>query len=223
MTEAFLVSGGGGGVGAAVCRSLANAGYIPIVGYHSTSKIAETIAEETGGRTIHLDLTDQNTINLTVETLTDEPLAGVVLAASPPPVIGPFGRIEDEDMRLQWEVNVVGPQRLCAGLIKGCFRKRKKGTVIGILTAAMGTPSQGATGNMGAYVIAKYGLQGLLAALKGEFPWLTTASLSPGYINTPMLEAFDKRFIEIVRQNQNITSPEEIAEDILALIRMEWS
>ncbi|OFX08821.1 MAG: hypothetical protein A2516_08685 [Alphaproteobacteria bacterium RIFOXYD12_FULL_60_8] len=223
MTEAFLVSGGGGGVGAAVCRSLANAGYIPIVGYHSTSTIAETIAEETGGRTIHLDLTDQNTINLTVETLTDEPLAGVVLAASPPPVIGPFGRIEDEDMRLQWEVNVVGPQRLCAGLIKGCFRKRKKGTVIGILTAAMGTPSQGATGNMGAYVIAKYGLQGLLAALKGEFPWLTTASLSPGYINTPMLEAFDKRFIEIVRQNQNITSPEEIAEDILALIRMEWS
>ena len=219
MGKFFLISGGGGGVGTALCRSLAGAGYTPIIGYHSDSRIAETLADETGGRPLALDLSDNASIDAAIEDMGKAPLAGVVLAASPPPVVGNFGRINEQDMALQWQVNVAGPQRLCAGLVKKYFRKQKAGIIVAVLSAAMGTAAKGAASNMGAYVIAKYGLQGLLAVLKGEFPWLETGSVFPSYIETPMLEAFDERFLELMRQQQDFASAEEVAREILALIQ----
>jgi NAD(P)-dependent dehydrogenase (short-subunit alcohol dehydrogenase family) len=212
----FLVSGGSGGIGAAICEQLARSNFRPIVCYHQNQRAAEEIAERTGGRSVPLDLTRSESIEMALEWLESLPrVAGVVLAGSPPPSLGPFGRITAEELHRQWEVNVLGPQQLLAGMVRRCFRKHKAGSVVGILTAAMGDASTPATAGMGAYVIAKHGLAGVLATAAAEYPWLRVGAVKPGYTETRMLEAFDERFLELQREKGGFHTPEQVAELVL--------
>jgi len=220
MIENFLVVGGSGGIGAATCMRLAEIGYRPIVTYGSNRKAALMIAERCGGRLLALDLANHTSIAEVVENMASypEPLAGVILAASPTPVIAPFRKITEENMQLQWQVTVAGPQRLLAGLVSGCLRKRKKGTIIGILTEAMGDTQRPAWRQCGAYVIAKFGLLGLLAVLAAEYPWLRVGSVKPGYTETKMLQVFDRRFLDMMREKKKFQAPDEVAQEIIKQI-----
>lgn len=217
MADGVLVSGGSGGIGAATCALLAERGFVPIVGYAGNARAAERIAAETGGIALPLDLTDQAGIEAAVARLAQDErgLAGVVLAASPPPDMAPFGQTDDAAMERQWRVNVTGPRLLLARLVKAKLRKRKAGACVGVLTAAMGAGGDGASPGMAAYVIAKYGLQGVLAAAAAEYPWLRVSSVSPGYTETAMLEAFDPRFLELARARAPFARAEDVARDIV--------
>jgi len=216
----FLLSGGSGGIGAAVAMQLAERGYRPVIGYGRNAEAAGGIAEKSGGIALPLDLTVPASIEAAVAQLaaSEDELAGVLLAGSPPPGLYPYGKIPAPEMALQWQVNVVGPQLLTAGLVRNCFRKQKRGTVIGVLTKAMGENGQGASPGMAAYVIAKYGLAGVLAALAAEFSWLRVRTVSPGYTETPMLTAFDPRFLDLQREKAPFQSAEEVAAAILSEI-----
>jgi NAD(P)-dependent dehydrogenase (short-subunit alcohol dehydrogenase family) len=212
----FLVSGGSGGIGAAICEQLARRGFRPIVCYHQNQVLAEEVAQRTGGKSVPLDLTRPESIEMALDWLESLPrVAGVVLAGSPPPSLGPFGRITVEELQGQWEVNVLGPQILLAGLVRRCFRKHKSGSVVGILTSAMGDADTPATAGMGAYVIAKYGLAGVLAMAAADYPWLRVRSVKPGYTETRMLEAFDERFLELQRERTTFQTPQQVAELVL--------
>ncbi len=215
--DLFLVSGGSGGIGGAVCERLAQRGLTPVVGYCSNRRAAESMAARTGGAVLELDLTSKTSIATVCTELAarESNLAGLVLAGSPPPTSGPFGKITDEDMMRQWQVNVMGPQLLLAGLVRHCFRKTKRGSVVGVLTRAMGTGIGTAASNMGAYVISKYGLAGVLAALAAEYSWLRVRSVSPGYTETPMLSAFDERFLALQRERQPFQTPDDVAQQIV--------
>lgn len=213
----FLVSGGSGGIGSAVCEDLASCGYKPIVGYHRNHDAATRVAADTGGITLPLDMSSEASIEAAVRSLSELPrVYGVVLAGSPPLCPVPFGKISPEHMLEQWQVNVLGPQRLLADLVKRCFRKHKAGSVVGILTRAMGTDSAPAASGMGAYVIAKYGMAGVLALLAADYPWLSVSSVSPGYTETRMLEAFDPRFLELQRSRAAFHTPQEVAAQVMA-------
>ena len=115
----------------------------------------------------------------------------------------------------QWQVNVMGPQLLLAGLVPHCFRKTKSGSVVGVLTRAMGTGIGTAASNMGAYVIAKSGLAGVLAALAADYSWLRVRSVNPGYTETPMLSVFDERFLALQRERQPFQTPGDVAQQIV--------
>jgi len=213
----FLVSGGSGGIGAAICADLATAGYKPIVGYHRNQAAAIAVAERTGGLPLSLDMSDGASIEAAVQALAELPrLHGVVLAGSPPLCPVPFGKISPEHMLEQWQVNVLGPQRLLADLVKRCFRKHKAGCVVGILSKAMGDETAPAAAGMGAYVIAKFGMAGMLALLAADYPWLSVRSVSPGYTETRMLDAFDPRFLELQRSRAAFQTPEEVAAQVMA-------
>ncbi len=212
----FLVSGGSGGIGAAVCDLLAARGFTPIVGYHRNAAAAEAVARRTGGRSLALDLSDEASILAAVAQLEALPrLVGVVLAGSPPLSPVPFGKITADDMLQQWQVNVSGPQRLLAELVRKCFRKHKQGSVVGVLTRAMGEGIQGAASGMGAYVIAKHGMAGVLAVLAADYPWMRVRAVKPGYTETPMLAAFDERFLAMQREKAPFQTPEQVASLIV--------
>jgi NAD(P)-dependent dehydrogenase (short-subunit alcohol dehydrogenase family) len=212
----FLVSGGSGGIGAAVCRALAERGYTPVVGYCTQRAAAEDIAERCAGKALKLDLRDEATILAAAEELEQAPeLAGVVLAGSPPLSLVPFGKISREELVAQLEVNVIGPQRLLAELVRRCFRKHKRGSVVGVLTRAIGDGTSGVASGMGAYVIAKQGMAGMLGLLSADYPWLKVRSISPGYTETRMLDAFDPRFLELQREKAPFQSPATVAALIL--------
>jgi NAD(P)-dependent dehydrogenase (short-subunit alcohol dehydrogenase family) len=216
-TKWFLVSGGSGGIGSAICTALASSGYKPVVGYHRNRDAAMRVANLTGGVALPLDMTLDTSIEAAAQTLGELPrLCGVVLAGSPPLCPAPFGKISGEQMAEQWQVNVAGPQRLLAELVKRCFRKHKSGSVVGILTRAMGDDATPVASGMGAYVIAKFGMAGLLALLAADYPWLSVRSVSPGYTETRMLEAFDPRFLELQRSKAAFQTPDEVAAQVMA-------
>lgn len=215
--ERFLVSGGAGGIGAATCAALAAAGYCPVVGYYHSATAAQAVAARTGGLALALDLASDASIDRALAQLAgaEGRLAGAVLAGSPPLALAPFGKIEAADLAAQLQVNVVGPQRLLAGLVRQCWRPYKDGVVIGILSRAMGEAGSGAASGMGAYVIAKYGMAGLLAVLAADYPWLRVRSVRPGYTETPMLAAFDERFLAQQREKTPFQTPQDVAAQIL--------
>lgn len=211
-----LVSGGSGGIGAAVCERLAQREVRPIVGYHRAESAARELAERYGGLALELDLSRSESISNALQRIDELPwLSGVILAGSPPLSFVPFSKLLPEQLQEQWQVNVLGPQQLLSQLLRGRFRKQKTGFVVGVLSRAMGAPGEPATPNLGAYVIAKHGLAGLLAALQADYPWLRVRSVRPGYTETPMLRAFDERFLELERAKAPFQTPPAVAELIL--------
>lgn len=218
--EEILVSGGAGGIGAAVCHMLAQRGVRPVIGYRGAPDAALALAQQTDGRILALDLADTDGIALACTELaaSSAVLAGVVLAASPPPRIVPFGKVTADDLSRQWQVNVLGPQQLLASLVRDKFRPNKRGSVVGVLSQAMGTGIGTAAPNMAAYLAAKYGMQGLLAAAAADYPWLTVRSVSPGYTETGMLAAFDARFLDLQRARQPFQSAQQVAAEIVAAL-----
>lgn len=212
----LLVSGGSGGIGSAVCAGLAERGIRPIVGYHHNEAAARAVAERCGGRALRLDLADTQSVAAAAPALAELPaLLGVVLAGAPPLNLVSFGQISAEELLLQWHINVLGPQQLLSQLVKHCFRRRKAGTVVGVLTSAMGSRDTPAASGMGAYVIGKHGLAGVLALLAADYPWLRVRSVSPGFTETKMLDAFDPRFLELQRAKAPFQTPGSVARQIL--------
>ena len=85
---------------------------------------------------------DGNSILNAVNTITKEigtsgSLVAVVLA-SPPPALEPFLKISKEQLSYQMNVNLIGQTILLQNLIKSVFKKKRVGTVVGILTEAIG-------------------------------------------------------------------------------------
>lgn len=215
-----LVSGGAGGIGSALCRLLPASGFAPVVGYRSNLEQAEMLALECGGFAVRLDLADDESIAQALAQISEKlgeagNLCGVVLAASPPPDLLPFGKLSPEILLHQFRINVAGPQLLLAGLIKTCFRKNKSGVVVGILSEAMGSANHPPVTGMGAYVVAKAALRAMLSVCAAEYPWLRVRTVSPGFTKTRMLDVFDERYLEQMQAKTPFARAEDVARLVL--------
>ena len=220
-SRAVLVTGATGGIGEAVCRQLVIKGLQPIIAYRSTGESsAHRLANECKGIPLFLDLSDPASVDQAVTELNGN-VVGVVHCASPAPRLSPFGRISDSDMKMFWQVNVLGAHRLFAGMVKKFFRKSQRGTIVAVTSKAMGELNQPAMAGMGAYTISKFGLCGVLALLEAEFTWLKVATVCPGFTQTKMLQAFDERFIEQISAQAPLLQPSEVAAEILSHFKDE--
>ena len=223
MGKNIFISGGAGGIGQALCRRLVAAGEHPIIGYRNLSPSLTAFCDEYSIPCVALDFNYENAPAAAVQALDDLKCAldGIVFAASPPPVIGPFGMITEADMLHQWRVNVLGPQMFLGQILKRDFRFRKSGFAVAVLTNALPDDTSPGMGQMGAYVIAKSGLLGVLGAAKAEFPWLDIGSIRPSFTDTKMLEAFDSRYLDAMRAKDprgRFSTPTEVSQEIFELI-----
>lgn len=212
-----LVSGGAGGIGSALCRLLPANGFTPIVGYRSNKEQADLLALECRGFAVKLDMLSDESIAQSLAQISEKlggegRICGVVLAASPPPDLLPFGKLTPEILLHQFRVNVAGPQLLLTGLIKTYFRKNKSGVVVGILSEAMGSENHPPVTGMGAYVVAKTALRGMLAVCAAEYPWLHVRTVCPGFTQTKMLDVFDERYLEQMQAKTPFASAEDVAQ-----------
>lgn len=214
----ILVTGATGGIGREVCKQLVGKHYRPIIAFRNAQPEAELLANECGGVTLPLDLSGDKSVDNAIEYLAGlgAQVAGVVHCASPVPKLASFGRITYEEMELFWRANVMGPQRLFAGMLKACFRFNKSGTVVAVTSRGMGETLEGAMPGLGAYTISKYGLCGVLALLASEYKWLKVQTVSPGFTQTKMLEVFDPRFLEQLAASGAVSNPADIANEIMA-------
>jgi short-subunit dehydrogenase len=215
-----LVTGGAGGIGSEVCKNLKVLGFQPIIIYNKNKIQAELLAQQLNTFSVQMNMIENSSIDRGIKKIEkiidikEDQIIGLILGASPPPDLMPLSRIETSSMLNQFSINVLGSHYLTSILIRKFFKKSKSGIIIGILTAAIGDKKSLPISGMGSYVIAKSALKAMLQAFKAEHPWLNIKTTSPSFTDTPMLDVFDKRYLELINKDTPIESPKKIALNI---------
>ena len=219
MKKIALVTGGSGGIGSAVCRSLAAEGYNVGVGYFRNRAGAEALARELGGFPAYADVSRPEEVAAMfaeageVETL--------VLSAG----IAHYGLITDltyDDWRELMAVNLDGAFLCCRAAVPGMVR-RKRGNII-IISSMWG---QVGASCEAAYSASKSGLIGLTKALAKELApsGIRVNCVAPGVVLTPMLKDFSEEDLENLRLEtplEMLGEPEDVAE-LVAYLASEKS
>ncbi|MER7759054.1 SDR family oxidoreductase [Streptomyces sp. NPDC097619] len=165
-----IVTGGGRGIGAAVCRRLAADGHDVVVGYRSNADAAGAVAEavRAAGRralAVAVDTASEDAVDRLFEAAAEGlgPVTGLVNNAG---VSGPNGRLAEADpagMRAALEVNLLG-YLLCARRAVRDMAGRG-GAVVNVSSAAA---TLGAPGQYVHYAAAKAGVDALTVGLAKE-------------------------------------------------------
>jgi 3-oxoacyl-[acyl-carrier protein] reductase len=171
---------------------------------------------------IWLPLDDADQLRTGVETMAANRFlpSAAVLCGGPAPDVSPLLKLTPQQFRRQLECAVVGHAVLLAELWRLCLRRQGGGHVLAVLSAAQ-WPT--VAPHMASYVAAKGGLEALLRAALAELgpAGLRVSVARPGYVETPMLDAFDERFLERARKqsaNRRFLQPCEVAGALVAAL-----
>ena len=219
MKKIALVTGGSGGIGSAVCRSLAEAGWTVGVGYFRSKDKAEALAKEIGGFPAYADVSKPEE----VEAMFAE--AGEVELLVSNAGIAHYGLITDltyDDWRALMAVNLDGAFLCCRAAVPGMVR-RKRGSIV-IVSSMWG---QVGASCEAAYSASKSGLIGLTKALAKELApsGIRVNCVAPGVVLTPMLKDFSEEDLENLRLEtplERLGEPEDVAE-LVAYLASEKS
>lgn len=220
MKKAF-VTGGSGGIGSAVCRELARAGYFVIVGYSSSAEKAEMLAAEIDGKAAKIDLSDSASIISAAEKIGEIDLLVNNAGVSE---IDLFTAVSLENRLRIMNVNLIGAMELTRLLLPSMINK-KSGCIINISSM---------WGEIGAscevdYSSSKAGLIGFTKALAKEVApsGIRVNCVSPGFIMTEMNNRFSAEDLELIREEIPLGifgEPRHIADTVafLASERAEY-
>ncbi len=216
----ILITGGTSGIGSALCQTISNVGFKPIIGFNTQASLAQSLAKKYDGHAVHLNMHEETSIIngvADIQKMIGEKsyLHTVVLAASPPPDLQSFTQLTQQEFQQQLQVNVLGPRLLLSSLIKHYFKKQKRGKIVGILSQGLGDSNHPISTGMASYLTAKGALRTMLDTCAAEYPWLDVKNISPGFTKTKMLDVFDPRYLELVQNKHKFSTPEEVAEIIL--------
>ena len=190
-----LVTGGGQGIGEAICARLATAGARVAV-FDRNGEQARRVAGDIGGLALAGDVTSESDIENALSEVETRfgPLSILVNNAG---IVGKTARIWElskSDMETVLAVNLVGPFLWCRAVI-GDFLKRRYGRIINVASIA------GKEGNptLAPYSASKAGLIALTKSLAKEVAGqgdITVNAISPAVIATPILEGVPQTTID---------------------------
>jgi 3-oxoacyl-[acyl-carrier protein] reductase len=209
-----LVTGGSGGIGAAICRRLGAAGHFVYVHAHSGAAAAAAVVgdiEGVGGRAaaVHFDLTDAAATRAAAEAL---------LEAGPVQILVNNAGIHDDAVFPgmspdQWgrviDLSVNGFYNVTQPLILPMIRTRW-GRIISISSVTSLIGNRGQVN----YAAAKGALNAATKALSLEVAsrGITVNAVAPGIIATPMSgSSFDAAAIANLVPMKRAGTPEEVA------------
>jgi 3-oxoacyl-[acyl-carrier protein] reductase len=210
-----LVTGGSGGIGAAICRKLSKAGWEVLVHANSNPERAEALAAElvgAGGRAqcVQFDLVEEaQTTGALATLLAAGPIQGIVHNAGihdDAPMAGMSAR--------QWhsviDVSLHGFFNITQPLLLPMLRTRW-GRIVALSSISALIGNRGQTN----YAAAKAGLHGAVRSLALEIAsrGVTVNCVAPGIIDTPMTAGlFDAGYVEKLVPLRRAGTPEEVAE-----------
>ena len=216
-----LVTGGSGGIGAALCRRLASAGIAVAVHYSANATHADGVVatiEAHGGRAVAVgaDLRDAAAPEQLIAEVTSALGEIDLLVANAG--LATFGGYEDVDAAMFDEaiaVNLRAPYLLARAVLPG-MRARRFGRVLFVSSLA------GLTGGIVGphYASAKSGLHGLthFLAARVAADGVTVNTIAPGLIETGMLPGRPDELAERVPVGR-VGDPAEVADLAMAVLR----
>jgi NADP-dependent 3-hydroxy acid dehydrogenase YdfG len=175
MPSTALITGAGGGIGAAIAEALAPSHTLLLAG--RPSEHLDAVAARTGATTWPLDLTDPDDIEACAEVLT-----GLDVLIHNAGVAFP-GRVAEStpaQWRATFEVNVTGAVALTCALLPAL--RASRGQVIFINSGSGLNASPG----LAAYSASKFALRAFADSLRADEPSLRVTSIHPGRVDTAM-------------------------------------
>ncbi|WP_410586037.1 SDR family NAD(P)-dependent oxidoreductase [Amycolatopsis sp. lyj-23] len=181
-----LVTGAGRGIGLAVCRHLADAGFEVVA---SARHLADAEAAGTG-RAVRLDVTDTGSVAAALEQAGPVDVlvnnAGVLLDAGAPPESVPPELVAET-----LAVNALGALRVSQAVLPGMF-DRGWGRIV-MVSSGTGAFSHGLFTGAPAYALSKTALNAVtvLLANSARGRGVLVNAVNPGRVRTRMMPAAD--------------------------------
>ncbi len=184
MARTVLITGASGGVGRAVAQRFRADGAIVIAGYRDPAA-CEALAAM-GCQPVQLDVTNESDVLIATKADID-----VVVNAAGVSQGGPLEELPLDDIRRQFDVNVLGALRV-AQLVAPGMRQRGYGRIVTISSVAGRVTMPG----MGAYAMSKHSLESMSEALRQELKafGIKVSVIQPGGIDTPFAQTERKTF-----------------------------
>lgn len=217
--KTVIVSGATGYVGSEIARRLSEDGVRVAALYHAASDDeARTLLSSlqgSGHRAYRCRLEEAEDVAHTLQEIekTQGPLYACVHAAWAKSDRKKLIDCTEEELRVQFDRNIYASFNLLSACASH-FKKNKEGVIIGITTLGVIVPE--AARGMGAYIPAKYALQGMLAVFKEELAssGVRVYSVAPDFMEGGMNGAIPKAFVEMLKAKNPkgvLTRPDDVA------------
>ena len=205
-----LVTGAGGGIGAAIARRLAEDGYTVV--FHSHTTDCAKTAKELHGIAVRADLAEYAQIEAMVsEVLAKLGHIDVLVNNAGISVTGLLTDIDPQTRQRLFGINVLAAIE-CSRLLLPSMIRRRSGCIVNISSM---------WGQVGAscevdYSAAKAALIGFTKALAQETApsGIRVNCIAPGVIRTPMLDCYDEETLQALAEETplgRLGTPEDIA------------
>ncbi|WP_046078409.1 acetoacetyl-CoA reductase [Halomonas sp. HG01] len=226
-TAVAWVTGGTGGIGSAICRALADAGYQVVAGYHNPEKAQAWLEQQKadGYENIALsgvDLSDFDACMAGAKEIreTHGPISVLVNCAGITRD-GTLKKMSSEQWSEVIDTNLNSVFNTCRSVIEDML-EHNYGRIVNISSI------NGRKGQFGQvnYAAAKAGMHGLTMSLAQETATkgITVNTVSPGYIATDMIMKIPEKVREAIRETipvKRYGTPEEIARLVVFLADQE--
>jgi 3-oxoacyl-[acyl-carrier protein] reductase len=210
MMRRALVTGGSGGIGAAICRALAQDNFEVIVHANTRLEAAQTIAREIGSQhAVEFDVANAAQTRAALETLLEAGPIQVLVNNAGIHDDAAFPGMSAEQWRRVIDVSVNGFFNVTQPLTMPMVRTRW-GRIISISSVTAGIGNRGQTN----YAAAKGAVEAASRSLARELGsrGITVNCVSPGIIATRMSEGmFDAPTIERLVPLQRAGKAEDVA------------
>ena len=211
MQRKVLVTGGSGGIGAAICRKFAEEGCLVYINYRSSQEKAERIAAETGGIAVRFDVSDADAVRRAISEIG---APDVLVNNAGVSEVELFTALTDDRARRLLETDLIGTMNCARAVLPGMIR-RHFGCIVNISSM---------WGEVGAscevdYSAAKAGVIGFTKALAKEAApsGIRVNCVSPGFIMTEMNSRYTPDELEAIREEIPLGifgEPEHVAEAV---------
>jgi len=221
MTKLALVTGGSGGIGAAICHKLAKSGYRIVFTFNSNQSAAEQVLdnlEGTGHAMYQLNVEDSAAISALAEQVqeTSQSLDLLVNCAGMTKFVphSDLNSLNDELIDKIFRVNVRAPFAMVRAFEPAL--RDARGCVVNITSIA----AQTAMGSNVAYCASKSAVENMTRSLaRALSPDIRVLAVAPGLVDTEFVKGLDDEWRDAQEQStplKRLANDEEVANAVFA-------